>query len=208
MEHRYIRYYTGYRVLRCPEIFNGDKVAQWMEEGCQLGGNFLQQVWWTQTNNTYHFFDGEQHPNIHPQGPPLQNFRNLSQKQLNDIKVKHWDNLLQNRITLPTPYIQLYKNLGFPTEKVFFPFSANESPSPRPTTSTHVAQMDMSTPTSSGASTQPITLNMQTPHLSEDAQSVEFCSSDDSEDDVQGIEGRHQDFETLGTYVYIYNINQ
>ena len=199
-----------YASTSIPKNFIANRMRSWQVHLKRISPYLSkgEGVWWTQTNNTYHFFDGEQHPNIHPQGPPLQNFRNLSQKQLNDIKVKHWDNILQNCITLPTPYIQLYHNLGFPTEKVFFPFPANESPSTSPTTSTHVAQMVMSTPTSSGASTQPITLNMRTPHLSEDAQSVEFCSSDDSEDDVQGIEGRHQDFKTLGTYVYIYNMNQ
>ena len=167
-------------------------------------------VWWTQTNTMYHFFDGEHHPNFHSQGPPLQNFSNLSRKQLDNIKANQWENILQNRLTLPTTYVQLYNNLGIPTEKVFFP-SANDtlsSPSASPTTGTHAAQL-LSTPTSSGTTTQPITLNLSNP-LQDTPQdntgsltSAELESSDDSEDDMQGMEKRHQNFETLGTYIHI-----
>lgn len=109
--------------------------------------NFLSRgegVWWTQTDSEYHFLDGEQHPDSHQQGPPLLHFQNTSQKQLCEVKNKHWDDIIENRTTLPAPYIQLYDKEGMPTERVFF--SSTRTSSSSFATSTGVTSMTQISP--------------------------------------------------------------
>lgn len=144
-------------------------------------------VWWTQTDTAYHFLDGEQHPNTQPQGPPLQHFRSMSRKLVEENKGRHWDDILQNHIALPAPHIQLYDRQGNPTEKMFFPSAS----SPRPTADTSQPLLT-STPTTPGVPASTLLITPITP-TAEDSD-----TSDDSENDTQG----HEDFTTLGTQVH------
>lgn len=153
--------------------------------------NFLSRgegVWWTQADSEYHFLDGEQHPDSHQQGPPLLHFQNTSQKQLCEVKNKHWDDIIENCTTLPAPYIQLYDKEGMPTERVFF--SSTRTSSSSFATSTGVTSMTQITTISSPSA--------QT--LSGTTSTEGELDTDDESGDMK--QNEKQDFLSLGTHSY------
>lgn len=86
-------------------------------------------VWWEQNSGAYYFFDGEQHVDVHPEGPQQLHCRSTSRKQLDAIKKESWNTILASGTTLPTENIQHYDEDGMPTHKTYFSLTATASSS-------------------------------------------------------------------------------
>ena len=56
--------------------------------------------------------DGDADPNIHPEGPFLDNFRNSSIPQVQERQQKRWTQIMENRMELPAVSIQVYNTSG------------------------------------------------------------------------------------------------
>ena len=136
-------------------------------------------IWWTQVSTMYQFFDGETNANFHQQGPRLEHYRDMSPKALNNMIQQHWQTILE-KITIPTPYIQLYDHQRYPTEKIYFN-SACSSKSPL------TPQNNPSTPTTSVVTTPSApTLSMTTPNYTPMPAVVYLESCKDSDGETQG----------------------
>lgn len=69
-------------------------------------------VWWQPTAEGYEFFDGTKEPDSHQEGPELQHFRDVTLQQIYNMKKSMWQELCEENIILPTPYIKLYSTSG------------------------------------------------------------------------------------------------
>ena len=69
-------------------------------------------VWWQSVAQGYEFFDGAEEPDAHQEGPQLQHFRDVTLQQIYREKKSVWQEVCEQNITLPTPYIKLYSTSG------------------------------------------------------------------------------------------------
>ena len=117
----------------------------------------------------------------------------MSRKDLDNMIQQHWQTILEKKITIPTPYIQLYDHQGHPTEKIYLN-SACSSTSPLTPENTP------STPTTSVTTTPSTpTLLMTTPNYTPMPAIVYLESCEDSDEEAQGRESNHEKFSSLGT---------
>ena len=78
----------------------------------------IRGTWWKETEEGYKFLDGDSDPKSQPSGPQLRHFRSVTLKEVNTSAVKVWDQLLQDKIELPTTGIVLYNKAGDPIERL------------------------------------------------------------------------------------------
>ena len=71
-------------------------------------------VWWEDTHNGYRFFDGSNDPTSHPEGPVLRHFRSTKLQDVFESARAIWKQILEKKLDLPTPLLQLYDNNGLP----------------------------------------------------------------------------------------------
>ena len=71
-------------------------------------------VWWEKTPTGYHFFDGDDNPEQHSEGPSLQHFRYTSIPEVISQHKEAWEVVLQKKIELPTPKVHKYSLDGTP----------------------------------------------------------------------------------------------
>ena len=71
-------------------------------------------VWWKKTSTGYHFFDGDDDPEQHNEGPSLQHFRYTSIPEVISQHKEAWEVVLQKEIELPTPRLHKYGSDGNP----------------------------------------------------------------------------------------------
>ena len=69
-------------------------------------------VWWQPVAEGYEFFDGTEEPDTRPEGPPLQHFRDVTLQEIYRMKQSVWQEVYEQNIVLPTPYIKLYSISG------------------------------------------------------------------------------------------------
>jgi hypothetical protein len=75
-------------------------------------------TWWKETTEGYKFLDGDSDPKLQPSGPQLRHFRSVTLKEVNTNAVEVWDQLLRDKIELPTTGIVLYNEAGDPTQRL------------------------------------------------------------------------------------------
>ena len=86
-------------------------------------------VWWDESTDGYHFFDSDDNPDYHPQGPKLFHFRHATLQKLATFKKKAWETILEKEIPLPTPFVRLYNSEGNSIGvRTFPPLKDNTSP--------------------------------------------------------------------------------
>ena len=69
-------------------------------------------VWWEKTSSGYHFFDSDEDPDYHKEGPTLMHFRSTHLKQVILEQNKAWDSLLQQSIAIPALRLYRYNTKG------------------------------------------------------------------------------------------------
>lgn len=75
-------------------------------------------TWWKEIEEGYKFLDGDNDPKSQPSGPQLRHFRSVTLKEVNTSALEVWDQLLQDKIELPTTGIVLYNKAGDPIERL------------------------------------------------------------------------------------------
>ena len=91
-----MRHYTGTAITK---EFLASRMSSWQVH-LQSISPYLAKgegIWWSQTDLTYTFHDGQQHQHSHQQGPDLQYFWSTSRTQLDDMKTKHWQDILASK---------------------------------------------------------------------------------------------------------------
>ena len=96
--------------------FVSKHLKSWQAHLEQISPFLLQGegVWWHKTEHGYHFADGEDDLTSHPEGPQLYHFRSHSLDDVQDRKRKCSQEILDNKVSLPTPLIHLYDDEGNP----------------------------------------------------------------------------------------------
>ena len=69
-------------------------------------------IWWKSTEEGYEFFDGKKEPHFRIEGPQLLHFRNTNLKDIHNMKSTLWQEICEEDIVLPTPYIKVYSPHG------------------------------------------------------------------------------------------------
>ena len=74
-------------------------------------------MWWKETQNGYLFLDADDDPISHPEGPCLRHHRSTSMADISKSSRPIWKEVINKKINIPTPTLQLYNDSGMPTSK-------------------------------------------------------------------------------------------
>lgn len=69
-------------------------------------------VWWQKTHTGYMFMDGHGEVDVRGEGPFLRHFRDTHLQDIHAEMEKAWNQIINDSIELPTPYIRLFDANG------------------------------------------------------------------------------------------------
>ena len=83
-------------------------------------------TWWKENHGEYKFFDADRDPDYNVLGPKLMHFRTATVQDVYEQSLKKWENVIEQKIILPSPYIRLFKD-GLYDGRRYFPH-CNDQP--------------------------------------------------------------------------------
>ncbi len=81
-------------------------------------------IWWRKDRDGYLFHDSDNDPNFHDPGPKLSHFRDTTLGQLAEEKARKWEELVSQKVPLPTTKITVFDEAGRPKHTLCY----SESP--------------------------------------------------------------------------------
>ena len=132
---KHVSPYTGTTI---PKTFTHHHRASWQAHLERLSNYLLHgpEVWWTEDDTCYSFFDGDKDPDFHQQGPPLKHFQSTTSEMMSFEKANAWDTILENNIKVPAERVNVYDSLGDNVEIRYFTESTDREALPTDATST------------------------------------------------------------------------
>lgn len=102
-----------FKGTRFSKAFLSQRLPSWQAHLERLSP-YLQHggVWWKEEEDSYKFFDSDEECDYRPEGPSLMHFRSATLQDVHARSAKAWKYILDENVTLPTPYIRLYDAQG------------------------------------------------------------------------------------------------
>ena len=106
----------GYKGTIISKTFIDGRKKSWQAHMKRIGHYLIADrgIWWEETATGFHFFDGQDDPEFHSEGPPLRHFRSTPLHSVSQGIENVWRDILQRRIDLPTTMLQHYDDAGLP----------------------------------------------------------------------------------------------
>ena len=105
-----------YKGTHVTEAFLEPRMRSWQEHLQRISPFLItgKGVWWDKTSHGYLFFDGDNDSSSHIEGPKLLHFRSARLEDVVKRRKASWKSVLNAKMELPTPRVQLYDEDGCP----------------------------------------------------------------------------------------------
>lgn len=96
------------------DTFLSSRLSSWQSHLVRISPFLVQgrDVWWHKTTDGYEFCDGNGEHDTRPLGPHLHHFRNTSLNDIYKEKALLFQQIIDQGVELPAPFIKLYNKNG------------------------------------------------------------------------------------------------